>query len=89
MPKFQAFADDHVKNPTFGDYMGYGRLPSQMQSPNHKTDHPAGIWLRCGMFYLFELVTNCDQFPSVTTNLAISRLFRTRRQFGTLYIPPW
>ena len=25
--------------------MGDGRLPSQIQSPNRKTDHVAGIWL--------------------------------------------
>ena len=40
MPKFQAFADDHVKNLTFGYYMGDGRLPSQMQSPNRNLPLP-------------------------------------------------
>ena len=34
---------------TFGYYMEYGRLPSQMQSPNRKTDRVAGIWQRVGM----------------------------------------
>ena len=29
--------------------MEYGRLPSQMQSPNRKTDRVAGIGQRVGM----------------------------------------
>ena len=31
-------------NPTFGHYMEDGHHPSQMQSPNRKTDRVAGIW---------------------------------------------